>query len=66
MESSRTRFFLFPAFPFALWSILRYLHIYAKRRIPSVAVLRHAVVLLLGAVVPQTPTVVPHALAVVP
>ena len=47
------------AFPFALWSILHFLHIYAKRRIPRVAVLRHAVVLLLEAVVPRGSTTRP-------
>ena len=59
-------FSLCPAFPFALWSILRYLHFCAKRRIPSIAILKHAVALLLGAVVPQAPTVVPQAPTVVP
>ena len=59
-------YFLFIAFPLALWSTLHFLHVYAKRRIPSVAVLGHAVVLLYGAVVPQATTVVPQALAVVP
>ena len=54
------------AFPFALWSFLHFLHIFTKRRIPSVADLRHAVVLLLGAIVPQAPAIVPHAFAVVP
>ena len=37
-----------------------------KRRIPTVVVLGLAVVLLLGAVVPQAPAVVPHEVAVVP
>ena len=39
---------------------------FAKIRIPSVAVLRHAVVLLLGAVVPAIGAVVPQVLTVVP
>lgn len=59
-------FFIVSTCPLALWSILRFPCFYAKRRIPSVAVLGHAVVLLHGAVVPQAPAVVPHALAVVP
>ena len=59
-------FFLCTAFPFALWSILRFPHLFAKRRIPSVAVLGHAVVLLFGAVVPQALAVVPQVLTVVP
>ena len=42
-----------------------FLRVCAKRRIPSVAVLGHAVVLLFGAVVPQAPAVVPQAFAVV-
>ena len=43
-----------------------FLHVYAKRRIPSVAVLGHAVVLLFGAIVPQALAVVPQVLTVVP
>ena len=43
-----------------------FLHVCAKRRIPSVPILGHAVVLLFEAVVPQAPAVVPWAFAVVP
>mgnify|MGYP005844529347 CR=1 FL=1 len=43
-----------------------FLRVYAKRRIPSAAVLGLAVVLLFGAVVPQALAVVPSSGAVVP
>ena len=43
-----------------------FLHVFAKRRIPSVVVLGHAVVLLFGAVVPQAIAVVPQVVTVVP
>ena len=65
MESSRTR--LLPLDRLSLCALEHppFCSYFAKRMIPSVAVLRHAVVLLLGAVVPQAPAVVPQALAVV-
>ena len=65
MESSRTRLLLLHRLSLSTLEHHPFLRVYAKRRIPSVAVLRHAVVLLLGAVVPQAPAVVPRALAVV-
>ena len=43
-----------------------FLCVCAKRRIPSVVVLGHAVVLLFGAVVPQALAVVPQVVTVVP
>ena len=60
-------------FPLALWSILRLSVSMQNEGFLVLVVLGHAVVLLMGAVVPQSPTVVPardvvvpQALAVVP
>ena len=50
VESSRTRLLLCTAFPLALWSILR---LFLSMQNVVNADLGHAVVLLLGAVVPQ-------------
>ena len=63
MESTRTHLLLCTAFPLALWSILR---LFSTMQIVVLAELGHAVVLLLGAVVPQALAVVPGPGAVVP
>ena len=63
MESSHTRLLLCTAFPLALWSILR---LFLSMQNVVFADLGHAVVLLLGAVVPQALAVVPASGAVVP
>ena len=55
-----------PPFPLNFGASYVFFIYMQKRRIPSVAVLGNAVVLLLGAVVPQAPMVVPHEVAVVP
>ena len=59
MESSRTRLLLLHRLSLSSMEHPPFLHVYAKRRIPSVSVLGHAVVLLFGAVVPQALAVVP-------
>ena len=59
MESSHTRFLPLPHLSLCALEHPPFSSYFAKRRIPSVAVLRHAVVLLLGAVVPQALAVVP-------
>ena len=60
---SLTHLFLLPPFPLALWSIL---HLFSSMQIVVLDELGHAVVLLLGAVLPQALAVVPGPGTVVP
>ena len=66
MESSRTRLLLLHRLSLSTLEHHPFLRVYAKRRIPSVVVPGHAVVLLFGAVVPQAIVVVSQVVTVVP